>query len=73
MASFINAINLAPDYYMPYYNLGVVLNKLGLYDYALNVYQQCLTLNPAYINAMNNIADIFKKLGQVDDAIDVFK
>lgn len=58
---------------MPYYNLGVVLTKLGLYEYALNVYRQCLRLNPSYINAMNNIADLFKKLGQVNDAIDIFK
>jgi tetratricopeptide (TPR) repeat protein len=54
---------------MSYYNLGVVLGKLNLYDYALNVYQHCLNLYPNYINAMNNVADIYKKLDKIDDAI----
>ena len=42
ICSFVNSINLSPNYYMSYYNLGVVLGKLGLYDYALNVYLYCL-------------------------------
>lgn len=62
----MNSINLAPNYYMSYYNLGVVLGKLGLFDYALNVYLYCLELQPNYINAMNNVADIYKKQGKVN-------
>lgn len=51
---------------MSYYNLGVVLGKLGLFDYALNVYLYCLDLMPNYINAMNNVADIYKKQNKID-------
>ncbi len=42
IASFVNSINLAPNSYMSYYNLGVVLSKVGLLEFALNVYQRCL-------------------------------
>jgi protein O-GlcNAc transferase len=63
ICSFVNAINLSPGYYMSYYNLGVVLGRLDLHEYALNVYRHCLTLYPNYVNALNNVADIFKKLG----------
>lgn len=49
------------------------MGKLGLYEYALNVYRHCLTLYPNYINAMNNIADIYKKIDQVDSAIAMFR
>ena len=58
---------------MSYYNLGVVLGRLGLYDFALNVYRHCLRLYPNYVNAMNNIADIHKKTDNIDLAIAMFK
>jgi len=30
ICSFVNSININPNYYMSYYNLGVVLGKLNL-------------------------------------------
>ena len=65
ICSFVNSINLNPTYYMSFYNLGVVLGKLGLHEIALNIYQKSINLNPNYVNSLNNIGDIYKRFGKI--------
>lgn len=70
--SFLEAINIKPDYYEAHFNLGVTYHEVHNYHEAIKCYETALSIQPNYPIAHNNLGLIFFKNGQVDKAIQHF-
>lgn len=54
------AIQLDPSYIIPYNDLGVVYDLMGMPDMAEQAYQQALKMNPRYLNVYSNLAMLYE-------------
>lgn len=55
-----------------YYNKGVVLESLGEYSKALEMYERAINLDPKLVPAYNNKANVLMGLGRDQEALEVF-
>ncbi|XP_061478639.1 tetratricopeptide repeat protein 32 isoform X2 [Rhineura floridana] len=51
MDDFTSAIEVQPDFEVPYYNRGLILYRLGFFDEALKDFKKVLELNPNFEDA----------------------
>ncbi|KAG8124308.1 hypothetical protein E2320_019616 [Naja naja] len=51
MDDYTSAIQAQPDFEIPYYNRGLILYRLGLFDEALKDFRKVLELNPKFEDA----------------------
>jgi Flp pilus assembly protein TadD len=54
------AIELDPSYIIPYNDLGVVYDLMGMPDMAEQAYLQALKMNPRYLNVYSNLAMLYE-------------
>jgi tetratricopeptide (TPR) repeat protein len=66
------AIRIAPDYSLPFNNLGNAYVKSGQYQQAIEDYNEAIRLNPDYAEAYNNRGTSYDNLGQYQRAIEDF-
>ena len=52
------------------YNLGQSNDLAGNYEQAIEYYEQAVTLDPAYCDAMDNLGLNLKRLGRIEESID---
>ena len=67
------AINLSPNDFEVYNNLGNAFKAIGKLDDAINSYNQAITIKQDYAEAHNNMAITYKELGEFTKAIRSFK
>ena len=63
------AIELNPEFYEAYNNLGVLLIDQGRLDEALRLLRRAVTLKNDFYEAHNNLGNVLCRLGKVDEAI----
>ena len=59
----------APDYWVPYLNLGLVKAQQGKIDQATDYYYKALELNPNSVHIHNNLGVALLEQGKVDEAV----
>ncbi len=55
ISEYQRAIELSPSNLMAYNNLGVLYDKMGLYDEAIGEFQRALEIDPTDANALKNL------------------
>ena len=66
------AISSAPDWSLPYVNLGAVLIRQGKFDEAIAAYGTAIRLNPGYATPYYNLGNALSHQGNVDEAIQAY-
>ena len=61
---------LAPDFFVPYVNLGNALQASGQLDEAVSAFQKAITLNSENHEVFNNLASVLNALGRHEDALE---
>ncbi len=56
-----------------YYNLGVVLEKVGDREQAIRAYKNTIALDPNGVNAYNNLGNILYNLGDLEGAETIYR
>jgi tetratricopeptide (TPR) repeat protein len=65
---FLAAVDARSDMYQAWNYIGFAHRKLGDYDKAIAAYDQALSLNPGYGEAVEYRAEAYLALGRLDDA-----
>jgi tetratricopeptide (TPR) repeat protein len=63
-------VNETPDIW---FLIGVNLEKIGKYERALECYQQCVELEPNFVNAHIAMGKLYEKKGEIDKARDAYR
>ena len=71
--AFQEAIQLNPDYALPWNSLGDVYNALRDYSGAAEAYQRAIALDPDYVWAYNNLGSVYINMDEQDLAIETFQ
>jgi len=66
-------IKIDPSIVFPYYNLGLIYDRLGNIEYAKHNYEKAIKVKPSFIYSYNNLGIISQKQGQKDKAIEYFE
>ncbi|MCM8784240.1 MAG: tetratricopeptide repeat protein [Candidatus Omnitrophica bacterium] len=72
IANYTRAIELNPDYYIAYYDRGVILEELGLHQEAVLDFNKAIELNPYFAEAYCGRGVSKKELGLYKEAISDF-
>ena len=67
------AIEINPNYFFGYNNLGNAFYKKEKYETSIQYYTKAINLNNDYVEAYNNRANAFLKLHNVEEAIENYK
>nr|WP_277424501.1 tetratricopeptide repeat protein [Bathymodiolus thermophilus thioautotrophic gill symbiont] len=67
------AIEIDPNYYRAYYNIGTVYDELKEYQKAIDAYKEIIGIKPDYHFAHNNMGIDYNKLKEHQKAIDAYK
>ena len=68
------AININPNFAMPYNNLGLLyVNHKFDYKKAENLYKKSISLDPKILEAQNNLGSLYNTLNKFEEAIDCYK
>ena len=62
------AVGLAPNFETAWYNLGVCLEQVDMFEEACKVYQHLLGINAKHHQALFNLAHIMHRAGHLQDA-----
>jgi tetratricopeptide (TPR) repeat protein len=71
--SFSKAIELSPDYYMSYYNRGVVNSVLKNYELAIKDFTESIKRNPLHAESYYNRAVMLTLKGETENALKDYK
>ncbi|MEG4283591.1 TIGR04372 family glycosyltransferase [Microcoleus sp. A006_D1] len=69
IASYRQAIELNPNFYLSHHNLGETLAKLGRWEEAVTSYDRAIQLNPNSVWSYYNLGESLAKLCRWEDAI----
>lgn len=69
IASYRQAIELNPNFYLSHHNLGETLAKLGRWEEAVTSYDRAIELNPNSVWSYYNLGEALAKLCLWEDAI----
>jgi tetratricopeptide (TPR) repeat protein len=64
-----DSLRKAPNYWVPYLNLGLTMAQQGKIDQALYYYYEALRLNPNSVLTHNNLGVALLEQGKIDEAI----
>lgn len=67
------AIELAQDYALAHYNLGVLFMRVGHQEDAERAFRQALMLNPGSNDTLNNLGILLDGIGRFDEAETVYR
>jgi tetratricopeptide (TPR) repeat protein len=70
--SYDQALDMDPNYAIPWYNKGSVLDYLGKPEEAIESFDQALDIDPNYADAWNNKGIALGELGNYEEAIESF-
>ena len=65
-------IRIDPSLAGPYYNMGIILKRLGRIEEAVECYKKAILLKPDYVQAYNNLGIVYKDRKQYESAIEMF-
>ena len=65
-------IRIDPSLAGPYYNMGIILKRLGRIGEAVECYKKAILLKPDYVQAYNNLGIVYKDRKQYENAIEMF-
>jgi len=69
IASYHQAIEQNPNFYLSHHNLGETLAKLGRWEQAVTSYDRAIQLSPNSVWSYYNLGQALAKLGRWDEAI----
>tara|TARA_B100000767_G_scaffold233178_1_gene225400 strand:+ start:371 stop:2557 length:2187 start_codon:yes stop_codon:yes gene_type:complete len=71
--SYQMALQIKPDYFAAYFNVGNILYTKGDLDTAIKKYKKALSLNPDYAEAYISMGVALSEQGKPEEAIDAYK
>jgi predicted O-linked N-acetylglucosamine transferase (SPINDLY family) len=69
ISCYKRALQIKPDYFESYHNMGNAYKDQGQLNEAVSCYQQVLQLRPDHAEAYNNMGVVFKDQGKLDKAM----
>ena len=66
---FNKTLDINPQYYLAYYNAGVIYQLQGDLERAKWAYEESLKISPGYFRSYYNAGIVYKKMGALDKAI----
>ncbi|MEM9156937.1 MAG: tetratricopeptide repeat protein, partial [Cyanobacteria bacterium P01_F01_bin.33] len=72
-AAYEQAIDIAPDFAIAHYNLGMAFKSQKLWTQAISAYERALALDPNYAAAHQNLGVVWLKLGAVPQSLAAFR
>jgi len=66
---FDGAINIDPNFYAPYYNIGTISLKKGEFNNAIEFFKKAINLKNDYYDAFVNLSNCYKFLKKNEEAI----
>lgn len=72
-ARWQRVLEIQPDYPYAHHGLGMVYNKLGDYERALQHHLLALKQAPGFAEAVHRAADLYITLGQPDEAVELLR
>jgi len=70
---FTHAVEVTPNNWLAYNNLGDEYGKLGRYQDAIESFKQAIRIKPDYAETHNNLGFAYGKLGRWQDAVEAYK
>jgi len=70
---FTHAVEVTPNNWLAYNNLGAEYDDLGRYRDAIEFFKQAIRIKPDYAEAHNNLGFAYGKLGRYQDAVEAHK
>jgi len=70
---FTHAVEVTPNNWLAYNNLGAEYDDLGRYQDAIESFKQAIRIKPDYAEAHNNLGFAYGKLGRWQDAVEAHK
>jgi len=70
---FTHAVEVTPNNWLAYNNLGAEYDDLGRYRDAIEFFKQAIRIKPDYAEAHNNLGFAYGKLGRWQDAVEAHK
>ncbi|MFX1563244.1 MAG: tetratricopeptide repeat protein [Promethearchaeota archaeon] len=73
LVAFNRAIQIQPEFPLPWLNRGVTLRQLKRYQEALESYERALQLKPEFASIWFNIGNVLLDLGRPDEAQEAYR
>ncbi|MGB8356481.1 MAG: tetratricopeptide repeat protein [Chthoniobacteraceae bacterium] len=73
MATYRKAMEINPEYAVPYYNMGLALFQKGDVDDAIANYEKAIAKDADYADPENNLGNALMQKGAVDEAISHYR
>eukprot|EP00949_MAST-11_sp_MAST-11-sp1_P003077 g3077.t1 len=71
--AFQRAVNMKPDFFAGYVNIGVTYSQIGQYDEAEAWLNKALQLEPGNAILLNNIGNTYEKTGRLQKALEMYE
>ncbi len=70
---FQKIIDIDPEYFYAYDNLGIIFNKLEFYEEAAKAYLEVIRIDPKNIEVYNKLGVVLHTLGRNEEAINIYQ
>jgi len=70
---FNKTLDINPQYYLAYYNAGVIYQLQGDLERARWAYEESLKISPGYFRSYYNVGIVYKKIGALDKAVSSYE
>ena len=70
--NYKKSVKLDPSFFHSYNNLGILFQKQGEKEKAIENFKKVIETNSQYINAYNNLGLVYSSLGQYKEAVNSF-
>uniref|UniRef100_A0A0C1QXT0 protein O-GlcNAc transferase n=1 Tax=Tolypothrix bouteillei VB521301 TaxID=1479485 RepID=A0A0C1QXT0_9CYAN len=71
--ALLKSVELEPSTSVPYYTMGLVLEKIGATSQAIKAYEQAIALEPEAVDPYNNLGNILLAQGDLDEAESIYR
>lgn len=72
LKSYIKTLEINPNYFRAYYNIGIVLNHLERWEQSIKYLETYIQKHPDDHEAFNNLGDVMIQLGDKDASLKYF-
>ena len=73
IVAYRQAVELNPNFYLPYQKIGEILAKQGKYDEAITAFHQATKLSPNYVWPYHHLGSVLFQKGELEEATTAYR